>query len=126
MSPGPFLWLIVGAGIGSWWTAHKRFDRDSHFRRSHPKMIANPSEKTPFNSSDPGNYQAPYNGWDHERARVREFSRTAEDTVTQLSEATLDTILQATEALKEKMAEHRAMREEERRVEGGNTSPRLV
>jgi hypothetical protein len=44
-------------------------------------MIANPSEKTPFNSSDPENYQAPDNGWDHERARVREFSRTAEDTV---------------------------------------------
>ncbi|KAF7288533.1 hypothetical protein HMN09_01382300 [Mycena chlorophos] len=70
--------------------------------------------------------------WDTERARVRAFSQSASESVAELSEATLDTILQATEALKAKMAEHRALREAEKRMsmsmeeERAKTPPRLV
>ncbi|KAF7364985.1 hypothetical protein MVEN_00369400 [Mycena venus] len=89
-----------------------------------------PEQKAPLNGSEPQvNYQAHYNrDWEQERARVRQFSRSAEDTVAELSEATLNTILQATEALKAKMAEHRALREEERRMEEERRRniPRLV
>ncbi|KAJ7244985.1 hypothetical protein B0H12DRAFT_1128130 [Mycena haematopus] len=125
MSPGPFLWLLIGAGLGSWWTSHKRFTADCQFQSRSLTAPAshNTSEKAPlFNGSDAvsgtGNYPTSYNrDWEQERARVRQFSRTAEDTVADLSETTLNTILQATEALKAKMAEHRALREEERRLE---------
>ncbi|KAF8143900.1 hypothetical protein K438DRAFT_1875131 [Mycena galopus ATCC 62051] len=133
MSP-PFLWLLIGAGVGSWWTAHKRFNRDNadcyqafygHHRslQGSPSAVPNPnslSQKAPLNSSEPGtaDYPTAYNrDWEQERARVRQFSRSAEDTVVELSEVTLNTILQATEALKAKMGEHRALREEGRRLE---------
>ncbi|KAF8171925.1 hypothetical protein K438DRAFT_1851904 [Mycena galopus ATCC 62051] len=126
MSPSPFLWFLVGAGVGSWWTAHKRFNREIegspqgfHNRWHAVPAVPNPDQRAPPNGSEPvGNYPASYNrDWEQERARVRQFSRNAEDTVVELSEVTLNTILQATEALKAKMAEHRALREEERRLE---------
>ncbi|KAF7346601.1 GC-rich sequence DNA-binding factor-like protein [Mycena sanguinolenta] len=109
MAPG-FLWLLVGAGLGSWWTSHKRFG-DCPFQQ-HRALGAPPapnnSDKAPLpNNSESnrgaGNYPASYGhsrDWEQERARVRQFSRTAEDTVIDLSESTLTTILQATETLK--------------------------
>ncbi|KAJ7367179.1 hypothetical protein DFH08DRAFT_836739 [Mycena albidolilacea] len=139
MAPGPFLWLLVGVGLGSWWSSNKRFNVDCQFHRSALPPIPNhpePQQKAQPEPVPAGNYQpstywnnTPYNhDWEQERARVRQFSRTAEDTVTELSEATLNTILQATEALKAKMAEHRALREEERRLEEAQrrSSPRLI
>ncbi|KAK7048566.1 hypothetical protein R3P38DRAFT_3174815 [Favolaschia claudopus] len=131
-----FIWFVIGAGIGSWWTAHKssRFDVDCRFQRSLPAPApsapaGSSDQKAPLNNSEPPAYPAPYNrDWDQERARIRQFSRNAEDTVTELSEATLNTILQATEALKAKMAEHRALREQERLLEEDRrrNPPRLV
>ncbi|KAJ6508475.1 hypothetical protein C8R45DRAFT_967554 [Mycena sanguinolenta] len=133
MAPGPFLWLLIGAGLGSWWTSHKRFG-DCHFQQRSlgaPPAPLNTSEKSPMpnNSEHVQGYPTHYSrDWEQERARVRQFSRTAEDTVIDLSESTLTTILQATEALKAKMAEHRALREEERRLEEERrrTPPRYV
>ncbi|KAJ6585243.1 hypothetical protein B0H19DRAFT_1108901 [Mycena capillaripes] len=118
MSPR-FLWFFLGAGVGAWWATNKRMNIDCKFQRTLP---APPMEyRPPFNASEAGPEQAPsYNhDWpgEQERARVREFSRTAEDTVScfdsvftdpdhfatqvvELSEATLSTIMQATEALR--------------------------
>ncbi|KAJ7148765.1 hypothetical protein C8R43DRAFT_1008691 [Mycena crocata] len=55
--------------------------------------------------------------WEQERERAKQFSRSTGETVDELSEATLNTLLQATEALKARMAAHRAWREEEHRLE---------
>ncbi|KAJ7643932.1 hypothetical protein FB45DRAFT_896471 [Roridomyces roridus] len=105
MSPR-FLWFFLGTGFGVWWATRKKdFQGHVDYRRTAPVTAA------------PNNSEYHYRDWDQERARVREFTQNAGDVVAELSEATLDTILQATETLKAKMAEHRALRDEERRIE---------
>ncbi|KAJ7767529.1 hypothetical protein DFH07DRAFT_808812 [Mycena maculata] len=117
MSPR-FLWFFLGAGLGAWWATNKKMNIDCHVHRMLPPAPTGPGEQMAPNSSQLPAQPMGYNrDWEQERARVREFSQTAGDTVAELSEATLNTILQATEALKAKMAEHRAIREEERRIE---------
>ncbi|KAJ7134850.1 hypothetical protein C8R44DRAFT_730180 [Mycena epipterygia] len=140
MSPR-FLWFFLGAGVGAWWATNKKINVDCQIHRTlAPPMSSQPSQQmAPPNGSEPRPEmldhqtlsdiwdrervrvrQTTYNHsdvWDQERERVRQFSQSAGDTVAELSEATLNTIMQATEALKAKMAEHRALREEERRME---------
>ncbi|KAJ7677424.1 hypothetical protein B0H17DRAFT_112460 [Mycena rosella] len=117
------IWFFVGAGVGTWWATHKKIHVDYQFHRiAQPPLSSAPAQQSPTITSEAvqemRNHQMSYNrDWEQERDRVRQFSQTAGDTVAELSEATLNTILQATEALKAKMAEHRAFREEERRIE---------
>ncbi|KAJ7095651.1 hypothetical protein C8R44DRAFT_890049 [Mycena epipterygia] len=126
-----FLYFFLGAGIGAWWTTHKK---DCQFQRTvlAPPPSPNPSQQVTGSESRPDSMlnQTTYNRevWDQERARVQQFSKSAGDTIAELSEVTLNTILQATEALKAKMAEQRALREAERRLEEERrrTPPRYV
>ncbi|KAJ7451560.1 hypothetical protein FB451DRAFT_701475 [Mycena latifolia] len=124
MSPR-FLWFFLGAGVGAWWATNKKINVDCQVHRTlGPPMSSGPVAQT-NNTSEPmmaqtysHTHQMTFNrDWEQERERVRQFSQTAGDTVAELSEATLNTILQATQALKAKMAEHRALQEEERRLE---------
>ncbi|KAJ7021621.1 hypothetical protein C8F04DRAFT_1138175 [Mycena alexandri] len=125
------LWFFLGAGVSTWWLSKKNLNVnvDCQYQR---RLGPAPSQAQPqmMNSSEqmPANYQPYQRDWEHERARVRQFSREAGDTFAELSEATLNTILQATEALKVKIAEQRALREEERRMEEERrrTPPRYV
>ncbi|KAF7298989.1 hypothetical protein MIND_00847100 [Mycena indigotica] len=114
MSPR-LLWFFLGAGVGAWWATEKKMTAECRVQRTIGVTIPSSSAPAPVNTTS---YPAPpVYDWDAERAKVREFSQAAGDTVAELSEATLNTILQATEALKAKMAEHRALREAERRME---------
>ncbi|KAJ7288076.1 hypothetical protein C8J57DRAFT_1278971 [Mycena rebaudengoi] len=120
------LWFFIGAGVGTWWATNKRMSVNCEFKRTLPAPSIPTSESAPFisnNTSDP-RHLAQYNqAWEQERERVQKFSQSAGDAVAELSEATLSTIIQATEALKAKMAEHRAMREEEKRIEQERRNP---
>ncbi|KAJ7486101.1 hypothetical protein B0H11DRAFT_2016945 [Mycena galericulata] len=127
MSPR-FLWFFLGAGVGAWWATSKKINIDCQVHRTLPAAPSGPVQQMPGSNGSATENNAPmaynYNYninprdvWEQERARIREVSRSAGDTVAELSEATLNTVLQATEALKAKMAEHRALREQERQLE---------
>jgi len=49
--------------------------------------------------------------WEEEKKRLAAFGKQAEDTMTQLSEATLDSVLATVQSLKAKIAESKAQRE---------------
>ncbi|CAK5273954.1 unnamed protein product [Mycena citricolor] len=53
--------------------------------------------------------------WEEEKKKLQSITRQAEDVMTKISEATVDTMLTAMEALKVKLAEHRLQREEAQR-----------
>ncbi|KAL0955870.1 hypothetical protein HGRIS_002069 [Hohenbuehelia grisea] len=60
-------------------------------------------------------YQHQDQRWDQEKAKMWDLGRQAGDTMTELSEATLDSVISTVEALKAKLAEHRARREEQQK-----------
>jgi len=49
--------------------------------------------------------------WEEEKQKMQAIGRQAEDVMAKLSEATLDSVMSSMEALKVKLAEHRAQRE---------------
>jgi len=82
---------------------------------------ASPSPGTPIRlpaSPQPwvlGNQQAQAQQWEEDKARLLSLSRQAGDTMTHLSEATLDSIVSTVGTLKVKLAEHRAQREQQQK-----------
>ncbi|KAF9557335.1 hypothetical protein CPC08DRAFT_710477 [Agrocybe pediades] len=62
--------------------------------------------------------------WEQGKAHLEKVSRQAMDTVIELSEAVLDTVVSAAECWKTKLAEHRAKREGERASSVHNTTNR--
>ncbi|KAJ7128233.1 hypothetical protein C8R43DRAFT_1027484 [Mycena crocata] len=134
-----FLYFFLGFGVGTWWAANKNINVECQVHRTlAPPVSSGPTPEQNTTESQlvqelreelRNRAQLDRRAvWEQERERVKQFSQTAGDTVAELSEATLNTILQATEALKAKMAEHRAWREEERRLEEERrrNPPRLV
>ncbi|KAJ8453443.1 hypothetical protein ONZ45_g19715 [Pleurotus djamor] len=53
--------------------------------------------------------------WEEEKERMLELGRQAGDTMADISEATLDSVLSTVEALKSKLTMHRIQREEQRK-----------
>ncbi|KAJ7180541.1 hypothetical protein C8R46DRAFT_1069797 [Mycena filopes] len=53
--------------------------------------------------------------WEEEKLKLQAIGRQADEVMTKLSEATLETVMTTMEALKLKLAEHRAQREEAQR-----------
>ncbi|KAJ6621360.1 hypothetical protein B0H10DRAFT_2018150 [Mycena sp. CBHHK59/15] len=53
--------------------------------------------------------------WEEEKIKLQALGKQAEDVMAQLSESTLDSLMATMEALKAKLAEHRAQREEAQR-----------
>ncbi|KAJ7760445.1 hypothetical protein B0H16DRAFT_1719947 [Mycena metata] len=53
--------------------------------------------------------------WEEEKLKLQAIGRQAEEVMTKISEATLDSVMTTMEALKLKLAEHRAQREEAQR-----------
>ncbi|PPQ88701.1 hypothetical protein CVT25_009465 [Psilocybe cyanescens] len=54
--------------------------------------------------------------WDLEKEHLAKISRQATDAMAELTEATLESVLSTAEALKAKLAEHRAQREKQQKL----------
>ncbi|KAL0567768.1 hypothetical protein V5O48_014227 [Marasmius crinis-equi] len=99
MSPRIF-WFILGAGAATWWSKHHQmhctngngFYRHHIASHSQPSGIANPQ-------------------WEADRERMRDVTRQVGNTVTDMSEASLDMLLTTVQSLKKKLAQHRLERE---------------
>jgi len=122
--PSRFLWFCIGAAASAYWMS-----RDRHrlwLDRCNRAPIQSPS--VPPSSEAGPSYNPQYDTragsapWD-EGERMLAFSRQAGDKVTELSEATLDSLLSTVEALKAKLAEHRAEREKQMGEERKQSPP---
>ncbi|KAF9257925.1 hypothetical protein L218DRAFT_1080691 [Marasmius fiardii PR-910] len=103
MSPG-FFWFILGAGTATWWSHHRQHCDGPYRRRRLP-------EAGPTQSQAPVTTYAGTAQWEADRARFMEVSRQVGDTVTDMSEASLDMLLTTVQAMKERLAQHRMERE---------------
>ncbi|KAK1228854.1 hypothetical protein PQX77_008096 [Marasmius sp. AFHP31] len=102
-------WFVVGAGAATWWSKHhqQRWHRDggSGFYSRHIEASGTAGANPSLNATS-GTQQ-----WDADRARLQEVGRQVGDTVTDLSEASLDMLLTTVQSMKEKLAQHRMDRE---------------
>ncbi|KAJ7098777.1 hypothetical protein B0H15DRAFT_822161 [Mycena belliarum] len=124
MGPSRLLWFVFGAGVGAWVASRARVKVDWRVERTFaPPVSGDPSMQTnttelPMRETRMWQATSRYTSdFEQERERVKQSAESTGDAIAELSEATLSTIIQATEALKAKMAEHRALREEERRIQ---------
>ncbi|KAG6869231.1 hypothetical protein C0993_009095 [Termitomyces sp. T159_Od127] len=137
--PSRILWFTFGAVAASLWARH---GQRMEWHGTHHRINCVGSPEQPVLSTQTGpvdpwsihgvsravNGVAPERMNDDDKKRLAELSTAAGDKLVELSEATLDTVLNTVEVLKAKLAEHRVEREkqqeEERRQK--QNSPRLV
>ncbi|KAL0566315.1 hypothetical protein V5O48_015699 [Marasmius crinis-equi] len=100
MSPRIF-WFILGAGAATWWSKHHQMHYTNSRGFYHHHIEAPPSQ--PSGVANPQR--------EADRERMRDVTRQAGNTVTDMSEASLDMLLTTVESLKEKLAQHRLERE---------------
>ncbi|KII87443.1 hypothetical protein PLICRDRAFT_255542 [Plicaturopsis crispa FD-325 SS-3] len=133
--PSRVLWFFLGGLAATWW--HRRqFVVDgarpynSHCHR--PKISAMTPAPAPESASSgasasgedrpaapiPGQWQwqggwsAPgQQRWEEDKERMKILGNQAADAMTEISEATLDSVLSTVESLKAKLAEHRKQRD---------------
>ncbi|KAK7051216.1 hypothetical protein VNI00_004716 [Paramarasmius palmivorus] len=108
MSPRLF-WFFIGAGAATWWHKHHQYSvfSECHRRRTDYHIGTGASNDTSQAAGQASSHQ----DWAEERARIREVSRQVGDTVTEISEATLDTLLASVQAMKDRLAQNRLERE---------------
>jgi len=117
-------WFFVGGATATWLMK----DRSSRCGFSRRSVTNSSPEENPTSSSPEAQHnhiapphsqlwrqQMPPYQWEEEKARIRELSRNAADSMAELSEVTLDALQSTVGALKAKLAEHRQQREQERR-----------
>lgn len=130
--PSRILWFLIGGVTASWFLRRK--DTDSrifgHCRRlQYQTPPLNSPDATP---SDPNSWSVrdipktinhiPHWGseqqqsWQQEKEHLADISRKVADAMTDLTEATLESVLSAAETLKAKLAEHRANREQQQKT----------
>ncbi|EPS94568.1 hypothetical protein FOMPIDRAFT_1091077, partial [Fomitopsis schrenkii] len=127
------LWFLIGAGTTAFWIkshhAHEwqvrncwrdRIPQDAYpppsaaqgqtqaMPTGAPAVPAQPSSPTPHVLPPP----MPTDRWDEERLRVQNLGKQATETISELSEATLDSVLATVQSLKVKLAEARKEREQ--------------
>ncbi|KAJ7077866.1 hypothetical protein B0H15DRAFT_557288 [Mycena belliarum] len=127
-------WFALGAASATLWICH----RDSHHRTHHryyghcfrppvPPMQPRPADPTEWRARDisfamnniphapplPWGYPETHREyqWEEEKRKLQAIGKQAEDVMARVSEATLDSVMTSMEALKVKLAEHRAQRE---------------
>ncbi|KAF8194951.1 hypothetical protein BJ912DRAFT_1040521 [Pholiota molesta] len=140
--PSRLLWFLLGAGTTAvamksqamaQYHGHGRHGWGSCRRVGVEGMGANPASA----SAPPASASAPsaaaqrgpcplkaYEGWEKqqderiaaEKAHMAKVSRQAVDTMVELTEATLESVLTTAEALKAKLAEHRVEREKQQKL----------
>jgi len=123
--PSRILWFVIGAATAS--LLLKRTDSHSrtfgHCRRlQHQTPLPNSSvpdrtlsDDAHFASSAPNSCEQ-QQSWQQEKEHLADISRKVADAMTDLTEATLESVLSAAEALKAKLTEHRANREQQRSI----------
>ncbi|KAF4600427.1 hypothetical protein EYR38_005054 [Pleurotus pulmonarius] len=94
--------FLVGAGVATWYARH-------HSSHHSPQP-----ERGPYYSPAAGYPPQAERSkeWDEQRARFRDMSAQAGNTMMDVTESTLDVMQVAVQTLKEKLAEHRSMRME--------------
>ncbi|KAF8963417.1 hypothetical protein BDZ97DRAFT_1758673 [Flammula alnicola] len=137
--PSRLLWFIVGAATATWWIKRKDADRRifGHCKRPPIQASSGPASDHPgaFSGS-----RSPFSDWEkrqdwqweQEKEHLAKISRQATDAMADLTESTLESVLSTAEALKAKLAEHRAQREKQQKLieeqleEQRRNPPRLV
>jgi len=119
--PSRILWFFIGAATANWLL--KRTDSDSrtfgHCRRlQYQTPLPNSSVPGGALSNDPSVPDSceQQQSWQQEKEHLADISRKVADAMTDLTEATLDSVLSAAEALKVKLTEHRANREQQQSI----------
>jgi len=109
--------LFIGAGVATWWhhSSVMRDHRAQYFpcvMGPHRRVQDSPSEEAAPWKSDrtPTGWQQ-QRDWEQDRERLKRLQKRAGETVVDLSESTLDSIVAGAESLKAKLAELRAERE---------------
>jgi len=142
--PRRAVWFIIGAASATLWMSHKEAHRqNTHDRyfghcfrppvppmqpRDSPAPTDDPPAQwrprdipTAINNIPPASLPWGYpeshrdRQWEEEKIKLQAIGKQAEDVMAKLSEATLDSVMSTMEALKAKLAEHRAQREEAQR-----------
>ncbi|KAF7331545.1 hypothetical protein MKEN_00033600 [Mycena kentingensis (nom. inval.)] len=152
--PSRILWFTLGAASAAWFVKRREAHQhttDRHFGRCWRPPVgslpqpnsdewklrdlnniphATATEAPPPPSPLPWGYPEAHRErqWDEEKAKLQAVGRQAEDVMTKLSEDALDSVMSAMEALKRKLAEHRAerdrtQRELEKKFEDEKNSP---
>ncbi|KAI9464199.1 hypothetical protein HD554DRAFT_2122544 [Boletus coccyginus] len=101
--PSRVFWFLIGAGVATWW--HHR-DHRTHYLPclTHHRPVDAPNQEAPLSKSPwapdrtPTGYQQ--RDWEQERERLRHLQKRAGETVVDLSESTLDSIVSGAESLK--------------------------
>jgi len=157
--PHRLFWFVLGGAAATLWLKHKEMyaheGRWGHCVRvpmrpppflqssADPANTTTSTAPSPENHNQPtspqpwvfGNQKAQMQKWEEDKARMLELSRQAGDTMTDLSEATLDSVLSAVETLKLKLAEYRTQRQQQQQQPrqpaeefeaGKKNPPRLV
>ncbi|KAJ7115842.1 hypothetical protein C8R44DRAFT_628261 [Mycena epipterygia] len=138
--PRRAVWFILGAVSASLWMSHKEAHRHAHDRyfghcfrppvhpmhrpvdtdeppQWRPRDLPTVINSIPPAPSLPWGYPESHRDrqWEEEKLKLQAIGRQAEEAMAKLSEATLDSVMTTMEALKAKLAEHRAQREEAQR-----------
>jgi len=138
--PRRAVWFIIGAASASFWYHHKEAHRHTHERYFghcfRPPVHYRPNEQS---NTTPANHEPPQwrprdipstinnlppaslpwgypeshkdRQWEEEKQKMQAIGRQAEEVMAKLSEEALDSIMSSMEALRVKLAEHRALRE---------------
>jgi len=135
--PRRAIWFILGAASASFWMCRQESHRHTNdryfghcFRPAvHPIQPRSPAEPQPdttqwrprdipaainnIPASLPWGYPESHRDrqWEEEKLKLQAIGQQAEDVMAKLSETTLDSVMTTMEALKQKLAEHRAQRE---------------
>ncbi|KAN0088484.1 hypothetical protein V8E55_005541 [Tylopilus felleus] len=121
--PSRIFWFFIGAGVATWWH-HSSIMRD-HRAQYYPCVMRRrvqdaPSDTPSQDAAQPNSSWGPdrtptgwyqQRDWEQDRERLKQLQKRAGETVVDLSESTLDSIVAGAETLKAKLAELRAERE---------------
>ncbi|KAF9005923.1 hypothetical protein BDQ17DRAFT_1540556 [Cyathus striatus] len=146
--PRRLIWFLIGAGTAAWFLKYKDANERQfgHCRRPQVQQPQAPESQDTWHSAEPHHHRsfpplAHRNYWSsnweagptpEEKEKIAVFSSYAADSVTELTETTLDSILNTAQALKQNLVEYRLQREREQKErqrqleEQQKNPPRLV
>lgn len=131
--PSRAFWFILGAASAALWIKHREYDRVNGTSYGHcirqrqipqgsPSMrVDGPTPDTPsasVTSSDPlqtFGERKQLERWEEDKAKLKDLTSRATDTIAEMSESTLDALLANLESLKAKIVEQRSQRDKQRK-----------
>ncbi|KAJ8490089.1 hypothetical protein ONZ45_g13339 [Pleurotus djamor] len=111
-------WFLAGAGAATWWSKHQSMRQQYPYR--------GPETTQPMNQHYPPWGYTTDREWEEQRARFRAMKAESEfidHQMIEVSEATLDALLVAVTALREKLAEHQTLRAGQTAATTGQGAP---